>query len=437
MLYKAKAYLSSILFREFSLFSSSTVAYQGSNLIVIMIAAKLLGPEIYGLWNLLALIVVYGAYLHLGALDIMSRNIPIYKGMDNKKKMHELLGIGLGITLLVPITVGLVIVFASEIFFTSSPLLRWSLKLMTIYLFLQMLLQYSQRYLKANCQFDKVSYQLFMLAIVLPFITIPLIKLYSLEGLILGQSITILIVLFLTIRYVPFNFHIEFDPKKIFPVVKIGFPIMLLGIAYIFFETVDRWIIVEFLDIRELGYYSLANKAFAFVMLLAAVIGEQIYPRMAEKYGERGDPTYLIPLIFKQIVMTWVVIVPLIITLYVLIPFLIKAFLSEYIPAIGIVNIFLLGAFFFAPALAFSNYLIITDKHIYCLICIIFSIFLNIALSLFFVKVIGLGIKGVALGAIGSYLFISMMLILTSWWILKRRTSIVAKPISERIICLK
>lgn len=375
----------------------------------------------YGVWNLLVLVIYYGAYLHLGVFNIMQRDIPFCKGIGNKQKVEEITNVGLGVSLVIPITAGLIIVAASEIFFSSAPLLRWTLKLMALYLCLEMLFQYSQRHLKAHCKFDKVSIQLLLLSVIIPLVTIPLIKSYALMGMILGQCISLLIVLTITIWLVPFNFNIEINPKKVFPLIKAGFPIMLLGIIYIFFNTVDRWVIVKFLNLEELGYYSLANKVFSSVMLLAYVIGDQLYPRMAEKYGETGNSVTLTPLIFKQIYMTMAVVIPMVVILYFLFPFLVESFLANYYPAISIINIFLVGLLFLSPALTFGSFLIVIGKHAYYLGIMVLSIFSNVVLSIFFVKAMGLGIKGVALGTTGAYLVFSVMLMLT--WFLKRKTS--------------
>jgi len=189
---------------------------------------------------------------------------------------------------------------------------------------------------------------------------------------------------------------------------------MLLGIVYILFNTVDRWVIIKFLSMEELGYYSLANKAFSTVLLLTYIVGDQMYPRMARKYGETGNSVSLTPLILKQIYMTTAILIPVGIVLYFLFPLVIRLFLTNFSPAISTISIFLVGLFFSSPVIAFGNFFVIIGRHFYYLGIMVLCVFINLALNILFVK-LGLGIRGVALGVVTTY-FIFASALMASWF---------------------
>jgi O-antigen/teichoic acid export membrane protein len=69
---------SSLFIKEFLLFGLSSILYQGSRFVVNLGVAKILGPSTYGLWNMLNLILLYGSVIHLGVINAMNRDVPLF-----------------------------------------------------------------------------------------------------------------------------------------------------------------------------------------------------------------------------------------------------------------------------------------------------------------------------------------------------------------------
>jgi len=90
------AFKSSLFVREFILFSFSTILYQGSRFLTSFFGAEILGPSIFGLWNMLSLILTYGYIAHLGVINAMNRDVPLFKGKGNLKKVEEIRQVSLG-----------------------------------------------------------------------------------------------------------------------------------------------------------------------------------------------------------------------------------------------------------------------------------------------------------------------------------------------------
>lgn len=71
---------------------SSTFFLQLSGLIVGMLVAKLLGPEMLGIWGIFQLIISYYSYTNLGATNGLSRNLGIAIGNKDDKAIHDTIG---------------------------------------------------------------------------------------------------------------------------------------------------------------------------------------------------------------------------------------------------------------------------------------------------------------------------------------------------------
>jgi len=123
----------SLFVREFLLFSSSTILYQGSRFLTALGAAKILGPGVYGLWNMLNLILTYGRLAHLGVINAMNRDVPLFKGKRDFQRVEEIRRASLGFMSLSTIvaTAGI----AVSALFVKNSMLRSSLQVMALLFF--------------------------------------------------------------------------------------------------------------------------------------------------------------------------------------------------------------------------------------------------------------------------------------------------------------
>src|SRR5947207_14322206 len=91
--------LDSSFLREFVPFASSTVALQAVRFAVSLFAARELSPEAFGQWGIVSLVLLYGALLHLGAPQAMSREVPYLVGAQREGESGRIEQVALGITM--------------------------------------------------------------------------------------------------------------------------------------------------------------------------------------------------------------------------------------------------------------------------------------------------------------------------------------------------
>ena len=386
------------LFREFLGFGSTTLLEQVTRTVVNLVVAAHVGPASWGEWYLLNLVLRYGGLSHLGALNGMNRQYPLEIGRQRRPEAVLLRRASLGFVL---ITLAITIAAATGIVVLSGALAVRSVFLTLGLLGTQQVFTYAETSLKADTRFGDLSRAKLASALLLPVMVLPLAWVWGIDGFILGQGLALAAVTLVLITRDPAMFVPSLDARRSIRLVRIGLPIMLVGVLFALFTTVDRWVIVSVLDTRALGYYSLAIMALGAVTLFPTVLAQQFYPRMARAWGEREDWAEMGRLASRQGWLAFGSTLPIVVLGWLLAPPLIRAVLPAYVSGIGPMLITLA-----APPLPFfgqgyANVLNVTDHQYRYMALILVSIGANAALSLALVRRFGL--VGVGTGTLLAY----------------------------------
>ena len=413
------------LMGEFLIFAFSTVLLQFSRFGVNLYTARLLGPETWGLWNILNLTLAYSGLLHLGTINAMNRDVPIFRGKGDVDRVSLIQSVTLGVVLISAVIVGAGLWIGSTVFADealSGPLVSLSLLLAVSLFFI-----FLQTYLKSNSQFHKMSYQQLVFAGLFPLIALPLAYFFGLPGFIGGQAITVGLVAIGMVSIWKFNLKPIFNKEETLRLMRIGFPILLVGILYILLTTADRLVIIALLDVKQLGYYSLSIMVVGIIGLIPMLVAQQMYPRMAEAWGRSGSVQEVLKWVYRQTVMAAGITLPIVVVIYLAAPPFIMHFLPDYAPGITAVKIIVVGPFFLALSAGFGNLLNTLNKQVYYLFVQAFALLLNVTLNILLVRA-GLGITGVALGTTSTYTVYSIILVVVGLTIARKDDSYFSRP---------
>ncbi|MEX1014978.1 MAG: oligosaccharide flippase family protein, partial [Candidatus Paceibacterota bacterium] len=397
---KVNKILENTLFREFSLYSFSTLLFQASRVLVELAAAKILGPAIWGVWYFLNLAIAYRSFTYLGIVNGMNREVPIKLGGDRKEEAEELKNATFSI---VTISAAL----TSAALFISTLLINDEYLIKTIYFLIPLFITTQFYYLvnaklRAEALFEKISQIQIIFALAFPILAIPLSVIIGLEGFILGFTLALATTLIFAYRKGLFDYSFYFDSRKIKKLISVGFPIMLIGITYTFLSTADRWIIGLLIGTEALGYYSLAIIVFSAMSLFPRVISEQLYPKMAFDWGKTKSRDALEKWVDLQTKYTAYMIIPVLTIVLFTVPKIIRLWLPEYEPGISAIQIIVFGALFKPFSAGWGNVLNIIDKQTWYLAIIIIAVIINLGLN-YVLVLVGYGIEGVALGTALTY----------------------------------
>lgn len=409
------SFLSNSFYKEFTIFSASTIIFQVSRVFVELTVAKIVGPSIWGIWYLLNLIIAYRGIVNCGVDNGMNRQIPILMGQARKQEAILIQNISYSFTLFSSVLVCIVLIIIGLFNYDKE----WSKAI----IFLAPLFWANQMYylfsmsLKAIRLFSVLSKMQLLFVLCYVFLGIPLAYIYELNGFIIGYTISMTISFLLIYKVSPIKYSFNLERSKLKDLIIIGFPIMAVGISYTLFNTVDRWIIGIMLGSKELGLYSLSIIIFGGLILLPGVISQQIYPRMAFDWGKSKSIVVLKKWTKRQTKYVSFITIPLVICCYLIIPYFVNLFLPEYKGGIAPSRIIIFGALFLPLSAGWGNVLNIIDKQKYYLIVIIISIIINLILDYLFITN-GYGIQGVAFGTVISFALYCTMIMFTGKYFL-------------------
>lgn len=390
------------------------------------VGALLLGPATWGLWQAARLVLQYGANLHLGVQNGMHREIPILRGKGEIHRQSHIANATFTFTILVAALTGVAIGVGS-IAIPMAHEFRLYLQCIALLTFLQYVYTFFGYLLRAHNDFSAASRVALVIAVG-SVATIALIPVFGLRGFLMGQVVRLLAATLYAWKKSDHSIHWEWDAQVIKVLLRIGFPIMLMTLAYLLFSSVDRMLIIRFLNPEQLAFYSLGNLVFAPLLVVFTAGNSVMYPRFAEHFGQTGDPRQLLRYVTVPMEILSMGLSVAVGVIYVAIPFAVTAFLPEYVRGITSARILLCGLFFWAVAGMANNLLLTINKQTVRLWILLVSVVLNLVWSYAALK-LGFGIVGVAGGTSLSYFF---YYILSSIIALRYARS----PISEILYCV-
>jgi O-antigen/teichoic acid export membrane protein len=238
-----------------------------------IIIARILGPRDYGLWNILVLILIYGNFLHLGLLFALVKEISFCRGKEKWREVDEIRNTVFTSIIIISIIASIIIVISSIFFGKHGSYMFVIFCLIGFILILGQIKNYFLCYFIAENNFKAVSASILSLAFVLGSLTTILVIKFRFIGLPLGMALGYPLVLFYIFKKYRPSFGLSINIKRLFSLIKTGFPIMLVVIAYTFFLTIDRVLIFKYIGKENLGFYSIVLFLNSLLILFPISLG--------------------------------------------------------------------------------------------------------------------------------------------------------------------
>lgn len=372
---------------------------------------KIIGPEQYGFWLTVSLILVYGQLSHLGVINAVNRDIPFYHGKNDFENVERLKNVAIGSIITFPVIVSVLLSISA---YLLGLILKWDTKLIygsigaSIILLVQMLCNYAEVLYKTEEDFKSLS-KINLVRILSKALLTAIFTIYiGFYGLFLGLGTSLLIELYLARRIFK-GVKIVADFYKAFQLAKVGFPILLVGTAWNLITSLDRVIISFLLSPMQLGYYSIALITYSTLMMITQVVNQVIYPKFPYLYGKTNSEQKLKELVEKLNMLFAPVISIAVGLIYIFLPLLVKLILPEYVPGIVAAQILVLGVYPITlvgmAGLLFNT----LSKQGIILKSLALTAMLNIILSILMIK-LNYGIEGVAVGTSIAYLLYMLVI---------------------------
>ena len=311
--------------------------------------ARLLGPQLFGVFNLIYLIGWYISLVQPGARDVAYRDIPFYRGRKDPDREKLTRDVSISCELLWRGFCSLALAIAA--LFLKDSLLRVGLVVWAGSMFVARVCELYSVLSTAEQDFVFVSW-VNAIKLTLTFATILLtIRWLSLYGALLGPAVGGAFAIYLFARRHPLAFSFSLDRPQLRRMLRFGLPLALLTFVYWLYASADRSIIALVLPRIELGYYAAAAFIVQFLTQLPADFITVLQPHLYRELGKDNQLADAKALVVGT-TRAYAYLSPLaILLLWIWLPPIVHWLLPKYDPALPVVQILSLNVFF-ASALA-------------------------------------------------------------------------------------
>lgn len=320
--------------------SSVASALQG------VLVARWLGPNEFGRWNLLLVVLSYNLHAHLGILNGLSKDAPRARGMGKPAVAETMIVSSFWACLLISLltaigtaaSVGIPSV-RSVVGLKLAVLLAASLALNHLFIYYLTVLRVDERF-----QLLSVGVAIQALA------TLILISAARAGGILTvttaagALAMGYALALFVMMSRSSYHRRIGIDWQVVRGLIITGIPLIGIAVANSLLLSVDRWVLAPAVSGTEFGYYALGASGAASLALLPASLSFVIFPRMMHMAAAASDKKEMIPwlrwpLICSVLAMSWILGI-----LVISLPVAMAAILPSYSAAIPVVAVFFMCA---------------------------------------------------------------------------------------------
>jgi O-antigen/teichoic acid export membrane protein len=410
------------LLRSAGQFSAATLFAQAAGLARTYLAARLLGPTVYGTWLGLRLIVDYGNHLHLGAISGMHREVPLSRGRADQHEVESARETAFAFTLYT----GLfgMMACAAAAFFVRDALERSILLAIAVVLLVNQLRAYYVTLLKADNRFREASVGS-GLGSAAALGSVPFIYFFGMAGFVWG----LVGMLCVETGYLVWCAGVP-SPRLSAPMLKrllaFGVPTTMIAFAEVLLSSVDRTVILEKLNAEQLGYYSVAFIGATFLVGVATVPTAVLYPRLSEQFGRTGRASELLRYVAEPLRLAGVGFAALIGAMVLALPALVHLFLPKYVVGIRAAQITIIGNYGVAVAGIACNAFLALDRQRLYLAIMLLSSGASYVLARLMVYVAP-GLNAVAVGCSAGMFIFLLLAIFGACYVMEQRLAASAR----------
>lgn len=250
--------------------------------------AKFLNNEVYGTFSIILLTSSYLNNSNIGTINSMKRQIPIFFG--DKKLPSIIPNTIFHFNLLSTFffSLGLSLYYKSVIdrFDLIYVLLNIIMSVCTSSLF------YFQSYFISTRRFDVLKYfQFYQAGILLFTIFSFLIQKSLISFLIIFNTLNLLLILK---YYFQYELAIKISVKILKNFIKDGFPIMVVGLVFLLFQSIDRIFLTYNNNLKVFSFYSFSWTVVNSLNLITNIGSEFMLSRAGYEYGKLNDLNELV-----------------------------------------------------------------------------------------------------------------------------------------------
>lgn len=301
------------------------------------IATAFIDPQDMGVIQALLIIPPYFTLLSLGIFSGLNRNIAFYKSRDEFDKVQSIVDTSYRVaTILSGIGFISAFIYTAVTFQKSQSLVT---KLSPIILFSTLTFSPMNAHFgvtfRSGQDFKKLGIINYKLTSIYSVVCLTPVIL-SWAGKILYDTFKPVMRFILLQRNQPIPAKGSFSFLEYKELLKIGFPILLVGYLMQLFNIADQSIIAATLTKVDLGNYTISRLILMMFVLIPTTLSVLFYPKAAASYGKTKSNKGLRSFFWKALMINTLCLVPIAIIIYYLLPFFVTTFLPKYVDGIEV-----------------------------------------------------------------------------------------------------
>lgn len=313
-------------------FLSGSLVATALSLVATLLITRWTPPNELGIWNFALLISTYTSVLQAGVFNGLNRQLPYYLGQGDLPASDRVASAAHGWCLAlsgmsVALTIGLSVAFAYR---GNADHLYTALTIGTV-VSCSWFLQFFTVGYSGTSQFDILARKNIVTALVgLPLALLSYVVGYV--GLLLRAASLAVLTVGLLGSGRPVVTKPRWDASTLWELVRIGFPIWLIGQLGALFRTLDRVVLAD--SSQALGYYAIAAQFGVLAAMVPTAFNAVHYPQMAREYGASHRARPLCTQALRAALRSTACCLALSIPCWLLIPIFVKHALPAYSPGI-------------------------------------------------------------------------------------------------------
>lgn len=398
---------------EHIFFVGATIMSAGLHFIYSIYVKAYVAPLEYGMYSTCMLLQTYMAYLQLGSLNAFNRDYPQLIGAGKAEEAQKYRNTVFTF-LIIMYGLGLILTTSGVLLIGNGKTLDSRLTIGFILTAIITVVTIIENYGNYRCRIDKgfkypsIVTLLELISLPAGLLLVPRMEYYAIYiTSILAMGVGI--VLYFKPSYKDFRFTID---KSLLKMILIsGMPLLVNGLIWTVVNSIDKFVILGFIDTEALGVYGIAQNAFSYMVLIPSAMSQLFYAKMGKEYGKSGNVGTLVDISMKFSTVLAAVTSLIAFVAYFFLPILVDRFMPNYSNGVLASQILILGMSVYAATLVNGNILTILKKNTALIISAICMCIFNVICSIGYVLILGKTIESVALGTATSYIFCTFIIV--------------------------
>lgn len=400
---------------DFALLTFGTVIGSMIKFFYSVYSKKLVDPSDYGIFVAVSIIATYMNYIQLGTLNAYNRDYPQLLGKGEAGKARRVKNATLTYLLIAYFTVVLIAEIAIIIIgkvkgFSRNQTAGYAI--IFVYSFLVILNSYATFSVKMENKFNLSAVVYIVQTLGAVVVGLIAIRSFGYIGLYVEGLVSCLIGCVLLYKFWLKGFRFTFDVVLIRSLLVSGIPLLINNLIWTVVGSIDKFVILGFMDTTTLGFYSIATMAFSTMVLIPQTMSNVFYIKVNREYGKTSDKVLLIKSSQKFTLLSALCTGVICLGAFFILPVFVDLVMPNYKDGVTAAQIIILGIAIYSSTLLYSNLFTILREHKSLLVNSISLCIFNIIFSVLLVLIKGRNIDNVALGTSISYALYSILLVL-------------------------